>query len=56
MFSPSGSAQIATTSAPASRSASGPASEAAPWAQSRTTLMPASDGADGGDEVGGVVG
>ena len=40
MFSPSGSAQIATTSAPASRSARGPASQAAPWAQSRTTLMP----------------
>ena len=42
MLRPSGSALIAITSAPAARSAAGPASYAAPWAQSRTTLMPSS--------------
>ena len=42
MLRPSGSAWIALTSAPASSSARGPASEAAPSAQSRTTLSPTS--------------
>ena len=40
MLSPSGSAWIAITVAPASRSARGPASYAAPSAQSRTTREP----------------
>ena len=42
MLRPSGWAWIAVTSAPASRSACGPASEAAPSAQSMTTRRPAS--------------
>ena len=47
MLSPSGSALIAITSAPAARSACGPTTEAAPFAQSSTTLSPASGGVDG---------
>ena len=55
MFSPSGWAWIAITSAPASTSACGPASWAAPSAQSRTTRMPGERVVDGADEVGGVL-
>ena len=40
MFSPSGSAPMTTTEAPASRNASGEQPEAAPWAQSSTTVSP----------------
>ena len=42
MFSPSGSAPMTVTRAPASRNVSGETPDAAPWAQSSTTCRPSS--------------
>ena len=51
MLRPSGEALMTTTSAPASRSAAGPTSLAAPFAQSTAIRRPVERGVDRADEV-----